>query len=61
MAAEVRRNASVFVEVGKLEARADFCRQACELERLTLEKLKHSLAAVSVSPYLSIHTIFHID
>jgi hypothetical protein len=47
MVAEMRRNAAVFVEVSKLEAQADYCRQACELERLTLEKLKRSLAVVS--------------
>ena len=44
--AEMRRNAAVFVEVSKLEAQADYCMQACELERLTLEQLKHSLARV---------------
>ena len=47
MVAEIRRNAAVFVEVSKLEAQADYCRQASELEKLTLEKLKHSLATVS--------------
>ena len=43
---EMARNAAVFVEVCKLEARADWCQHAREREEMTLEKLKKSLATV---------------
>ena len=36
----MRRTAALFVGVCKLEAQADYCKQACELERLTLEEVK---------------------